>query len=46
MDLGDGLLVRVLSLDMIIRSKEAVGSDKDRAVLPILRQTLREKSRP
>jgi hypothetical protein len=45
MDLGDGLHVRVLSLEMIIRSKEAVGSDKDRAVLPILRQTLSEKSR-
>jgi len=37
--------VRLLNLDWIIRLKEEANADKDRAVLPILRRTLEEKSR-
>ena len=37
---GD-LRVRVLDLDMIIRSKEEANREKDRATLPMLRQALR-----
>jgi hypothetical protein len=40
----DGLPVRTLRLEMIIRSKEEANRDKDRAVLPILRRTLTLKS--
>jgi hypothetical protein len=36
------LLVNVASLADVIRSKEAAGRDKDRAVLPLLRRTLEE----
>lgn len=45
MDLGDDLSVRVLTLDKLIQVKEEVGDEKDRAVLPLLRRTLEEKSR-
>jgi hypothetical protein len=38
------LTVRVASLADVIRSKEAAGREKDRAVLPVLRQVL-ERSR-
>ena len=38
-----GLSVRTLRLEMVIRSKEEANRDKDRAVLPILRQTLQMK---
>lgn len=38
---GD-LTIRVLSLEAVIRTKEEVGHPKDRAVLEILRETLRE----
>jgi hypothetical protein len=38
-----GLSVRTLRLEMIIRSKEEANRDKDRAVLPILHQTLQMK---
>jgi hypothetical protein len=38
------LQIRTLRLGMIIRSKEEANRDKDRATLPILRQTLRFKS--
>jgi hypothetical protein len=31
----------VLALDAVIESKEAAGRDKDRAGLPLLRETLR-----
>ena len=40
----ESLQVDVASLADVIRSKEAVGREKDRAVLPILRQVL-ERSR-
>lgn len=39
-----GLQIPTLRLGMIIRSKEEANRDKDRATLPILRQTLRLKS--
>ena len=40
MDVGDGTIVLVASLLDIIRSKEAAGRDKDRAMLPLLRKML------
>lgn len=40
----DSLAISVASLADVIRSKEAAGREKDRAVLPILRQVL-ERSR-
>jgi hypothetical protein len=39
-----GVAIRTLRLEMIIRSKEEANRDKDRATLPILRQTLRLRS--
>lgn len=36
-----GHLVRVLDLEAVIQSKEEAGRDRDRAVLPQLRETLR-----
>jgi hypothetical protein len=47
--LTDTLQVDVASLADVIRSKEAAGREKDRAVLPILRQVLERsgsKERP
>jgi len=41
-----GLLLRVLDLETLIRIKEEVGFEKDRAVLPLLRRTLLEKTKP
>ena len=43
-ELTDALAISVASLAYVIRSKEAAGREKDRAVLPILRQVL-ERSR-
>lgn len=43
----DTLVISVASLADVIRSKEAAGREKDRAVLPILRQVLeRSKGMP
>ena len=42
-ELGD-MRVRVLELAAVIETKEQANRDKDRAVLPILRQTLRMKT--
>ncbi len=42
MDVGQGIHVRVLNLDTLISIKEQLGSEKDLAVLPILRRTLSE----
>lgn len=42
-DLGEGLRVRVLDLETLIEIKEQLGSEKDRAMLPILRRTLEER---
>jgi hypothetical protein len=38
------LLVRCLTLDAIIESKEQAGRDKDLATLPVLRRTLAKKT--
>jgi hypothetical protein len=38
-----GLHVRVLDLDKLIELKEQAARDKDKAVLPLLRQTLKAK---
>ncbi len=40
-----GLRVRVLDLATLIKVKEETGHEKDRAVLPILRATLREEQK-
>lgn len=37
----EGAQVQALPLERIIRSKEAAGRDKDKAVLPVLKDTLR-----
>jgi hypothetical protein len=42
MDL-DGETVRVLSLEDLIETKQETGRDKDRAVLPILREALKQR---
>lgn len=42
-NLGEGARVRVLDLPTLIRMKEALGRDRDRAVLPILRRTLEQR---
>ena len=42
LDIGDGLQVRVLDLETIIAIKEQLDTEKDRAVLPLLRRTLEE----
>ena len=46
-EIADGVSVRVATLEMLIRLKEELHRDKDRAVLPTLRHTLeqREKQR-
>lgn len=41
--LADGAVVRVVTLEMLIRSKEEMGRDRDRTVLPILRAALEER---
>jgi hypothetical protein len=40
-----GLHLRVLNLETLIEIKEEVGHDKDKAVVPILKRTLEEKSK-
>jgi hypothetical protein len=42
MDIGQGIRVRVLNLETIIAVKEQLASEKDLAVLPVLRRTLSE----
>jgi hypothetical protein len=39
------LRLRVLNLDILITVKEEVGHEKDKAMLPLLRQTLKEKGK-
>ena len=46
MEIGEGIGVRVLDLETIIAVKEQLASEKDLAVLPLLRRTLAEKKRP
>lgn len=40
-----GMHLHVLNLDILIEVKEEVGHEKDKAVLPILKRTLEEKSK-
>jgi predicted nucleotidyltransferase len=42
MDVGRGIRVRVLNLSTLISIKEQLASEKDLAMLPILRRTLNE----
>ena len=44
-ELGE-LRVRVLELAAVIETKEQANREKDRAVMPVLRQTLKMKARP
>jgi len=44
-EVGEGLRVRLLDLETLIEAKEAVGHEKDPAVLPILRRTLEEREK-
>jgi predicted nucleotidyltransferase len=39
----EGLTIRLLDLETLIETKEAVGHEKDLATLPILRRLLRER---
>ena len=41
MDIGDGLRIRVLNLEMIIAIKEKLATEKLLAALPVLRSTLK-----
>jgi len=45
MVVGEGVKVRVVDLETLIRTKEYAGADKDKAILPLLRQTLKGKNR-
>lgn len=45
LDIGSGTTIRVLTLEKLIELKQELGGEKDRAVLPILRRTLRERER-
>jgi hypothetical protein len=44
MKIDDALRIRVLDLETLIQTKEEIAGEKDNAMLPILRQTLKEKS--
>lgn len=44
-EIGEDLTVRTLTLEDLVRTKEETGQEKDRAVLPILRRLLQEKSK-
>ncbi len=46
MEIGEGVRIQVLDLETIIAIKEQLGTEKDRAMLPLLRQTLRESRKP
>jgi predicted nucleotidyltransferase len=41
MEIGEGIRIRVLNLETIIQVKEKLATEKDLAVLPILRSTLK-----
>lgn len=45
MAIGEGFRIPVLNLETLIRLKEELGGEKDKAVLPILRTTLDELKR-
>jgi hypothetical protein len=44
-DLGQGVRIDVLSLEMLIALKEQLGGEKDRAMIPLLRRTLEQRRR-
>lgn len=44
-DLGQGLRVHVLELEVLVEIKESLGREKDRAQLPNYRRTLEERRR-
>jgi hypothetical protein len=44
MEMEPGIMVRVLDLETLIAVKEELGFPKDTAMLPLLRQALRERS--
>jgi hypothetical protein len=44
MEMDPGVVVRVLDLETLIAVKEELGFPKDAAVLPVLRQALKERS--
>jgi hypothetical protein len=44
-NLGGEIRIKILNLPTLIRMKEQLGRDRDRAVLPILRKTLEEHQR-
>lgn len=45
LSIGEGIVIRVLNLESIISLKEELAGEKDLAVLPLLRQTLKEISK-
>jgi hypothetical protein len=45
LEIGGGLKVRVSTLESLVKAKEETGQEKDRAVLPVLRRLLEEKTR-
>ena len=45
LDAGAGVTVRILKLERLIAVKEETAGEKDQAVLPLLRRTLRESHR-
>jgi hypothetical protein len=45
MQIGEGLTVRILDLETLIRTKQETAGEKDLAVLAILRRVMEEKSR-
>jgi hypothetical protein len=45
LEIAPDIRVKVLDLRMLIELKEELGSEKDLAVLPILRRTLEERER-
>jgi hypothetical protein len=45
LEIGGGLKVRVSTLASLVKTKEETGQEKDRAVLPVLRRLLEEKTR-
>ncbi len=42
--IAEGVHARILNLDALIEIKERLGGEKDRAMLPLLRQTLKQKA--
>ena len=45
LEVGRGLPIRLLDLETLIKVKEETARDRDKAILPILRRTLEEKSK-